>query len=71
MNPLRSFSLRGVLVTTVLAVAAATVWTARIDAQTNIYGLWRDPDGGLWCGGTCGAGQQCCAITPLAPHTPG
>ncbi len=25
-------------------------------------GLYRDMDGGYWCGGTCGANQQCCRI---------
>jgi hypothetical protein len=25
-------------------------------------GLWRDLDGNLWCGGSCGVGQQCCDI---------
>ncbi|HEX2095018.1 MAG TPA: hypothetical protein VHG28_21645 [Longimicrobiaceae bacterium] len=26
-------------------------------------GLWRDMDGGYWCGGDCGPGQRCCTIT--------
>jgi hypothetical protein len=30
------------------------------------YGLYRDMDGGLWCGGQCMSGQRCCSITMFA-----
>jgi len=40
----------------------------------SLYGLWRDSDGGLWCGGSCGVGQQCCTISgeggPAPPPPP-
>jgi hypothetical protein len=72
MNRNRAVSLRGTLTLGLVAGAAALVWaSSQASAQTTIYGLWRDPQGGTWCGGSCGAGQMCCAITPLAPSTPG
>jgi hypothetical protein len=53
-------------------VCAAAVGGADAYSQTavappagdgTVGGLWRDLDGRLWCGGTCGVGQQCCTIT--------
>jgi hypothetical protein len=32
------------------------------DAGEGSYGLWRDQDGGYWCGGVCAPGQACCSI---------
>jgi hypothetical protein len=56
----------------VLAAIAAAIVAAGSTAlsQTAIapdlgegsYGLWRDQDGGLWCGGVCSPGQACCSI---------
>lgn len=47
-------------------LCAAIVGGSSANSQTAIaseqYGLWRDFDGGLWCGGHCGPGQQCCTI---------
>ncbi|HEU4452689.1 MAG TPA: hypothetical protein VFR81_06490 [Longimicrobium sp.] len=72
MNRTRSVSPRGPLTLALVVAAAALVWAgSQISAQTAIYGLWRDPQGGTWCGGSCGEGQACCTITPLKPSTPG
>lgn len=70
MNSLRSSARRGFLVFAAVAATAATVLAGQINAQTSVYGLWRDPQGGLWCGGSCGEGQQCCTIAPLLPEKP-
>jgi hypothetical protein len=68
----RSVSPRGTLALALAAAAAALVWaSSHASAQTTIHGLWRDPQGGLWCGGSCGETQACCSITPLKPATPG
>ena len=46
------------------AVAGGSSASSQTAVVPDHYGLWRDFDGGLWCGGTCGPGQQCCTITP-------
>jgi hypothetical protein len=72
MNRIRSVSPRRSLTLAVIAAAAGIVWiTSHTSAQTQVYGLWRDAQGGLWCGGTCAEGQQCCTITPLKPAPEG
>jgi hypothetical protein len=52
-------------------ICSAALGGANAFSQTSIapsaneggkYGLWRDFDGHLWCGGSCGVGQQCCDI---------
>lgn len=35
--------------------------------QPQAQGLWRDLDGGYWCGGECGPNQRCCSFTIVAP----
>lgn len=35
------------------------------NTASTVNGLWRDADGGMWCGGSCAFGQKCCTITVL------
>ena len=53
-----------------LLIGGVTVAWSQVDAMMTAEnpgssppgGLYRDMDGGLWCGGSCGANQQCCRI---------
>lgn len=58
---------RRIVVGAVATAIAILSGSAITSAQTQIYGLWRDQSGGLWCGGNCGSGQQCCTISPVNP----
>jgi hypothetical protein len=57
------------LICALLAIFAGSWGAAILVAQdAEIYtvpaqpGLYRDLDGNLWCGGTCGPEQRCCVI---------
>jgi hypothetical protein len=52
-----------VLVTAGAVMLATTFGAAASEeAGSGPNGLYRDMDGGLWCGGSCMPGQQCCRI---------